>query len=739
MDARVQTNLDAALDLARAGAFVFPCQSAGPNKKQPCRGVYWKSVSTRDERAIRSMWDRYPDAVPGIDLAKSGMLVIDCDRKLNDGVAWLTEHAAKFDDALDDCPITDTPSTGRHHFYKNVTPPLGNGRGQLPPKKEADVDVRGEGGFVIGPGATFTDGTGAYVGHGSILDVKEPPEWLRALLSPRTQPSPTLAITIKAEPVSDARMAAYGETALQELLADLASAPQGSRNEEANRIAFRVGQLVGGGCLTRSAALSSLEQTALGWGIPANDKALGPRGTIARALSAGEKEPRGPAEDTSPAVEILLTRDHDPETGEVIDPIESIEQPADELPDHLTHVPGLVGDITDWICDTALYPQRGLALGAALTIVGTAAGRHVAGPTRSGTHLYVVCLAPSGSGKDHPLMMIAPILEAAGMRQHIGPSQFISMPAVINFLVRSPLSVCPMDEFGAFLKRINSRRASGFEGAISGMLRTAWGASFKTMSTPEWAQRSSEMICAPAMSIYGAVTAPDFYSSLEGGDVTNGVLNRFLLIETKLRPKERPPLADPNVVPQEISDALKAIYNRNPLSTAQLCQSRQSPAFDTVPITADAEQIRRGMIDQLRGKGDADPSLEPFLARTAENAVRIATIVAVGRAAWRPQIDAQTMSWAREFAMWSSDQLAKGAGLYIADSDNQAMANSVRRAIQERGGRIKRRDLLQAMKHRYKTRELDDVIKALAESESVVIEKVVPERGGTASIFYRAI
>jgi hypothetical protein len=136
-------NLEAALDLARAGAFVFPCQSSGPNKKQPCRGVYWKSVSTKEEQKVRALWRLHPDAVPGIDLAKSGWLVVDCDRKPNDGVAWLTEYASRFDDALDEPPAVDTPSTGRHIYYLNsFNPPHGNGRGSLPPKKDCGIDSR---------------------------------------------------------------------------------------------------------------------------------------------------------------------------------------------------------------------------------------------------------------------------------------------------------------------------------------------------------------------------------------------------------------------------------------------------------------------------------------------------------------------------------------------------------------------------------------------------------------------
>jgi hypothetical protein len=727
--------------LARAGAFVFPAQSSGSNKKQPCKGVYWRSVSTRDEAKLRDLWRRHPEAVPAIDLAKSGWLVIDCDKKPSDGLAWLTEHAAQHGDPLEAPPAVDTPSGGRHLYYKNTfAPPHGNARGQLPPKKECGIDVRGAGGFVVGPGAVFTDGSGGYTGHGSIFDAGQPPSWLVRLLSPPV--GRPIVFTAPPASVSDVRLAAYGETALAEELSTLAAAAPGTRNEAANMTAFRVGQLVGGGCLTYSAAYSALEQAVLSWGVRPNDKALGTKGTLARALHAGEGKPRGPGEDLTPTVEIHLLDGErfDPETGELPSRLSAASPPAmlpaeqpDELPDHLTRIPGLVGQLTDFITDTALYPQRGLSLGAALTIVGTAAGRHIAGPTRSGTHLYVVCLAPSGTGKDHPLTMIAPILASADMRPHIGPSQFISMPAVINFLCRAPLSVCAMDEFGSFLKRINSRKASGFEGAISGMLRTAWGCSFKAMATPEWAQRSSEMIFSPALSIFGAVTAGDFYSSLEGGDVTNGVLNRFLVIETKTEPAERVPLRDAAEIPGSISAALKKIYHRNPL--AQLCQSTISPAYDRLAIHPDAEKIRRDLVLEIRQRGQADRTLAPFLARTAENAIRLATILAVGQ--FQPEIDAATMAWARQFALWSTETLARGAGLYIADSDTQAAANAVRRAIQERGGRIRRRDLLRVLAHRYKTRELEDVIKSLAEAEDIVIEKITSADGGRPAFFYK--
>jgi len=87
-----------------------------------------------------------------------------------------------------------------------------------------------------------------------------------------------------------------------------------------------------------------------------------------------------------------------------------------------------------------------LALGAALTIVGTLIGRRVTGPTRSGTHLYVVALAGTGAGKQHAIDCIKSALIAARAKSNIGPGDFTSSRAVVKLVKRQPLSLCAMDE-----------------------------------------------------------------------------------------------------------------------------------------------------------------------------------------------------------------------------------------------------------------------------------------------------
>ncbi|HEV2594229.1 MAG TPA: bifunctional DNA primase/polymerase, partial [Sphingomicrobium sp.] len=239
----------------------------------------------------------------------------------------------------------------------------------------------------------------------------------------------------------------------------------------------------------------------------------------------------------------------------------------------LTHCPGLVGEVIDWIVGTARRPNRVMALGVAATVIGTLIGRRVAGPTRSATHLYVACLAPTGSGKQHPLDCLSLLLRSAKAEHLIGPSEFISMPAVINMLTRKPLCLSAQDEFGSFLKRINSRNASGFEQGISKIMRMIWGISFGDYMTPEWAGRAAEPIFAPALSIYGVSTPDEFYRGLQGSELENGFLNRFIVLKTGRTDARVPPL-EQGRVPDALAAGLGELFrwgaDENSLTTVRV-------------------------------------------------------------------------------------------------------------------------------------------------------------------------
>lgn len=166
----MSTTLDAALAAAKAGYKVFPCIENG---KIPAVGG-WQQKATTDEAKIRAMWTE-KDPVLGdrvrsynVGVSTEGLLVLDVDNK----------NGKKGDAALDELDVfhgvpktfeVKTPTGGRHLYFAPEND-VANSAGRL----GLGLDVRGNGGYVVGPGSTI-DGK---MYEGNLRAIAHAPKWL---------------------------------------------------------------------------------------------------------------------------------------------------------------------------------------------------------------------------------------------------------------------------------------------------------------------------------------------------------------------------------------------------------------------------------------------------------------------------------------------------------------------------------------------------------------------------------
>jgi hypothetical protein len=736
-------NRAVALAYAEDGIAVFAC---GQDKK-PKPGVMWRNQSTTDPVTIRAWFKRWPDAITGIDLAKCNKVVVDSDRHNadQDGVAALAAlEADPSHEPFEAHPISNTRSGGHHHIFENLADdPLGNGRGALP----LGIDIRGHGGFIIAPGSVTPEGS--WVADPDTPDFLEShkagttptvPPWLVELI--RAKPDHTE----KAAPGSEGprqehkseagpRERAFAQKALDGWYDELAALTD-DRNNRLNIGSHRLHRMVARGWLSETEVTSRLERACQVNGEWARKGAAQCQATIASGRKSGLADPHPDLKDNDTDMPeplrlitvkgITCTPD-----GEVVEfrPKTKPAAPPTDI-ESLTDCPGLIGEIVDWIEATARRPNRVFALGAAIAVIGTLIGRRVAGPTDSGTHLYVLGLGRTGAGKQTPMDRATDLLYAAGASHIVGPGEFTSGPAVSYHLEQNPLSLCCQDEFGSFIARINRHNASSWETQVSKLYRELWGLSFRPHNGMQWANRDRKVVHAPAMSLLAFSTPEQFFDALKGGDLTNGFVNRFLVLPGKKERKRMPKLKP--IVPENITNALVQLYPWRGVNSYDVSDTNRNH----IPIaemhdwaSASAEKRFEAFESALEDRMEATPRLEYFLERTAEMSVRLATIRAAGRniGNYDFKVDLSDIEWGIALASFAGEQLIAEAGDLMEETPHSRALQKVTNIIREHQP-IPHSVLLK--KSKLKGKELEDIIKDLRQREDIeVMEEPLPNGG----------
>jgi Protein of unknown function (DUF3987) len=340
---------------------------------------------------------------------------------------------------------------------------------------------------------------------------------------------------------------------------------------------------------------------------------------------------------------------------------------ANEL-EALTYVPGLVGDITEWIVRGSIRPNRMLALGVAVTIVGTLTGRWVQGPTGSATHLYIVIIGPSGIGKDDPLKLGKNVMKAVGPRELIGPDGFASAPGFVKRVVRNPLLICFLDEMGDELAKINDQQGNAYVAALVGLLKKLYNA-WESQDTPEKAQEESENIEWPAVSLVGAATPEAFFENIKPKDLESGFANRFMILpfEGVERPPEQKRPTNWDVPPKELVQGLKRLPKQKAHGFDLDAPSGKATLqrLDMMPWDAGAEDEYYQFSRRLDALTKTNPRRDQIAKRGAENAVRLATNMASGRGS--STVDLEDIAWAIKFAERSIDAACGGYEKYMQE------------------------------------------------------------------------
>ena len=391
---------------------------------------------------------------------------------------------------------------------------------------------------------------------------------------------------------------------------------------------------------------------------------------------------------------------------------------------------GLVGDLTGYMLATARRPQPLLSLGASLCAIGALMGRHYRTTTNLRSNLYVVGIADSGSGKNHAREIINETFFEAGLAHHLGGNKIASGAGLLTALHRQPAILFQIDEFGMFLSAAADRKRSPrhITEILDNMteLFTAAGGIFLGA---EYANRDGmnerRDINQPCLCVYGTTTPLHFWGALQGANVADGSLARFLILPSDEDYPDENLAMGIRQAPPALIAALQMVAKGGGVAKGNLTgkTADQNTALKpmTVPMS-DAARVRFGELsDALTGelRAAAGTAFTAILSRIGENALKLALIVAVGRDPVRPEIDITAADWAIDFVRHYAQRTMEAVDRHVADTETEAHLKRLKEIVRAAGAKgITKSEVTRASQW-LKSRDRDEILLTLIESGDI--------------------
>lgn len=392
-----------------------------------------------------------------------------------------------------------------------------------------------------------------------------------------------------------------------------------------------------------------------------------------------------------------------PEYGTAANPIavpDGVHMPAKpecKIPSHLLTIPGKLGLMVDWTNATAMKPQPMFAVQAALALGSVVMGRKFRTTNDNWPSLFFLNIGVSGAGKEHAKTAIERVLRAAKFSTMSPASEYTSDSAIDSMLRAHPTHIAIIDEFGYMLKTANAKNNTN-GGTARKRLMEVFGRCGGTLqpkafstATLNQAQRDGlgpRHVENPALTVLGMTTPTPFYEAVGSGALTDGFLNRLIVVESDLG-RQPARFVDQVKMPDDLVRWVRECRVKGAGDLADVIDTAHSevPAPAILDFSGEARRLFTELelrcidrMDELEMHGMAE-----MYSRVREIAMRVSLIIAHSSEA--DVIGAEHAQWAIDYVTFWADRAISRMADNIADSPFAALCNDVANLILKAGRR----------------------------------------------------
>lgn len=352
-----------------------------------------------------------------------------------------------------------------------------------------------------------------------------------------------------------------------------------------------------------------------------------------------------------------------------------------EFPPHLLKVPGFVGQVVQYSLKTAHRPQPVLSLWGAICLQAVLSARKLCDPFGSRTNLYVIAMAGSGKGKDHPRVVNRRILTGSGLLELEGPEDLASDAGLLAALAHQPGLLMQLDEVGRLLKSCNAAGAgSSHLYNITSQLLRLYSSTGLMYQGKGYGDRSrNNPIDQPCLTIYGSTVPDSFWGAMSSESIGDGFLARMLPILGDDKPAKQ--MARQTPVPESILSHAQGWGVYKPGGNL----ASVHPAPTVVEYTIDAKKVLEHYDDHFEQRGEKSGPWQPVWARARQKAQSLALCYVASQGVNNLRVDEDAILWGCEAAEYCSNLFETVGDHHIADSEFERKCQRVFQAVQARG------------------------------------------------------
>ena len=701
-----------ALSYRRAGLSVLPAVKA---KKRPAVGV-WRTWAGRlpTEVEVEAWFSNAHDAVCIVAGKVSGNLeCIDFDQKAEAYDAWCAKIAPA---VLDSVVVESTPSGGKHVVYRCEEHVDGNAKlaqGVRDGKRKTLIETRGEGGlFLCAPSPGYSLERGDF-GHIPVISQEARQALLsaaRELDEPEAKSAPKNATrgpqaAFLTRPGDD--FCERGD--IRPVLASHGWTPCG-QNPDGNELWTRPGKdakaghsatLKDGVFYVFSSNAAPFEPNK-GYNAFQVYAVLAHDGDYTAAAKDLLSQGYGTAERDDHSVDISAimdggcTRSGDSDDEDKATQNESFADPG-PMPAELYDVPGFVSELTGYTLRTAPYPNKALSFAGSFAMLAHLAGRKFKDEFGTRPNVYILSLAASGSGKQHPRSVNVSLAALKGFASEMG-DYFASGEGLEDSMLVSPSMLFQIDEADTLFNTVKMEdpRAEMLNSMLLRFFSESSSAHIMRKKALQKGQKaSSSCIIQPHLTFLGTAVPKFLYQSLSERVLSNGLLARCLVLEAGERGEANENPAEEDF-PQRILDDIDE-FKRIACDQSMFCEFPQ-------PRTVPMEAAARLRVNEIRREADANyrryekTNSEAALAlwaRAGEKVMKSALVYAVSQSVSSPVITKEAVEWAYRFVFHATNRMLYQCSLYVFDGEFDRRMKMVRQKLVAKGkGELSYRNLL---------------------------------------------